>query len=169
MGGQGGKKKQIKSPAKQVVAVRPSAKVTAPVKVRAAPAGTKRPRSAEDVIPVTSTAESDYSDNEERTTEAPMALDDKTTKQLTRALRGLKPTPEDAGVIYLGHIPHGFYEDQMRGFFSQFGGVSRLRLARNTKASVATTPLYAFTLTLPCSALAASAPLRRSTDSSTCT
>ena len=29
-----------------------------------------------------------------------------------------------SSVVYLGHIPHGFYEDQMRGFFSQFGKVS---------------------------------------------
>lgn len=35
---------------------------------------------------------------------------------------------------YLGHIPHGFYEAQMRGFFSQFGGVKRLRLARSKKS-----------------------------------
>ena len=38
-----------------------------------------------------------------------------------------------ATVIYLGHIPHGFYEEQMRGFFSQFGTVGRLRLVRNKK------------------------------------
>lgn len=39
----------------------------------------------------------------------------------------------DHGVIYLGHIPHGFYEEQMRGFFSQFGEITRLRLSRNKK------------------------------------
>jgi len=37
------------------------------------------------------------------------------------------------GVIYLGHIPHGFYEEEMKGFFSQFGKVARLRLSRSTK------------------------------------
>lgn len=36
-------------------------------------------------------------------------------------------------VVYLGHIPHGFYEEQMRGFFAQFGDVARLRLARSKK------------------------------------
>ena len=40
---------------------------------------------------------------------------------------------EEGRVVYVGHIPHGFYEDQMRGFFSQFGEVSRLRLSRNKK------------------------------------
>jgi len=39
-----------------------------------------------------------------------------------------KPT-----VLYIGHIPHGFFEDQMRGFFSQFGAIKRLRIARNRK------------------------------------
>jgi nucleolar protein 15 len=29
-----------------------------------------------------------------------------------------------SSVVYVGHIPHGFYEEQMRGFFSQFGDVS---------------------------------------------
>nr|ABK23784.1 unknown [Picea sitchensis] len=39
-----------------------------------------------------------------------------------------KPT-----VLYIGHIPHGFFEDQMRGFFSQFGAIKRLRISRNRK------------------------------------
>ena len=39
----------------------------------------------------------------------------------------------DLGVIYIGRLPHGFYEDQLRGYFSQFGDVTRLRLSRNNK------------------------------------
>ena len=37
------------------------------------------------------------------------------------------------GVIYLGHIPHGFYENQIRDFFSQFGTVNKVRLSRCKK------------------------------------
>uniref|UniRef100_A0A7S4NN50 RRM domain-containing protein n=1 Tax=Guillardia theta TaxID=55529 RepID=A0A7S4NN50_GUITH len=37
------------------------------------------------------------------------------------------------GVIYIGHIPHGFYKEQQYQFFSQYGKVTRLRLARNRK------------------------------------
>lgn len=37
------------------------------------------------------------------------------------------------GTIYLGHIPFGFFEPQMKSFFEQFGKVSRLRLSRNKK------------------------------------
>ena len=33
----------------------------------------------------------------------------------------------------MGHIPHGFYEHQMKGFFEQFGDVKRWRLSRNKK------------------------------------
>lgn len=38
-----------------------------------------------------------------------------------------------SNVIYIGHIPHGFYEKQMKEFFSQFGHVSHVRLSRNKK------------------------------------
>ncbi|TPX64411.1 hypothetical protein SpCBS45565_g05901 [Spizellomyces sp. 'palustris'] len=37
------------------------------------------------------------------------------------------------GVVYLGRIPHGFYEKEMKAYFSQFGDVKRLRLSRNKK------------------------------------
>lgn len=38
-----------------------------------------------------------------------------------------------AGVLYVGRIPHGFYETQMRAFFSQFGVVEHVRVSRNKK------------------------------------
>jgi nucleolar protein 15 len=37
------------------------------------------------------------------------------------------------GVIYIGRIPHGFYEQEMKQYFSQFGDISNLRLSRNRK------------------------------------
>ncbi|KAF2002740.1 hypothetical protein P154DRAFT_462278 [Amniculicola lignicola CBS 123094] len=39
----------------------------------------------------------------------------------------------ERGVVYVGRIPHGFHEPQMKGYFSQFGQVTRLRLSRNKK------------------------------------
>ncbi|CAL1716618.1 unnamed protein product [Somion occarium] len=60
-----------------------------------------------------------------------IAKDDAVVKRkLEKAKR--KPT-EDRGVIYLGRVPHGFYEDQMKAYFSQFGEVARLRLSRNKR------------------------------------
>lgn len=37
------------------------------------------------------------------------------------------------GVIYIKHIPHGFYEEEMKKYFSQFGTVTNLRLSRSGK------------------------------------
>ncbi|KAL2227658.1 uncharacterized RNA-binding protein C1827.05c-like [Sesamum indicum] len=38
-----------------------------------------------------------------------------------------------ARVLYIGRIPHGFYENEMEAFFKQFGTIKRLRIARNRK------------------------------------
>lgn len=60
-----------------------------------------------------------------------IAKDDATVKRkLEKAKR--HPT-EDRGVIYMGCLPHGFYEDQLKGYLSQFGDVTRLRISRNKK------------------------------------
>ncbi|CAM6126712.1 unnamed protein product [Calypogeia fissa] len=39
--------------------------------------------------------------------------------------------PSKSNVIYVGRIPHGFYEKQMKEFFEQFGTISKLRISRN--------------------------------------
>lgn len=40
---------------------------------------------------------------------------------------------DNPGVLYVGRIPHGFYEHQMKQYFSQFGDIQRIRLSRNRK------------------------------------
>merc|ERR1712141_300713 len=42
-------------------------------------------------------------------------------------------TTTKCGTIYVGHIPHGFYDDQIREYFTQFGTVNKVRLARSKK------------------------------------
>ncbi|KAG7797767.1 hypothetical protein KL929_002610 [Ogataea haglerorum] len=37
------------------------------------------------------------------------------------------------GVIYVGRLPHGFEERELKKYFSQFGEITRLRLSRNKK------------------------------------
>ncbi|KAF5327634.1 hypothetical protein D9619_004325 [Psilocybe cf. subviscida] len=60
-----------------------------------------------------------------------IAKDDATVK---RKLEKAKQNPgEDRGVLFLGRLPHGFYEDQLKAYFSQFGTVTRLRVSRNKK------------------------------------
>ncbi|KAG9663084.1 hypothetical protein KCU95_g19084, partial [Aureobasidium melanogenum] len=49
-------------------------------------------------------------------------------KQLKDAQQDEENTP---GVIYIGRLPHGFFEAQMREYFSQFGDITHLRMARN--------------------------------------
>lgn len=49
-------------------------------------------------------------------------------KSRQRAKSGLVP-----GVIFIRHIPHGFYELEMEKYFSQFGKVLRVRLGRSKK------------------------------------
>ncbi|ESN92354.1 hypothetical protein HELRODRAFT_89594, partial [Helobdella robusta] len=42
-------------------------------------------------------------------------------------------SPDNRGVILVRHIPHGFYEPQMKKYFEQFGEVTKLRLLRSNK------------------------------------
>lgn len=44
-------------------------------------------------------------------------------------------TSDKSSVIYLGHIPNGFFETEMRKFFIQFGAVKRLKLFRSKKTN----------------------------------
>ncbi|CAG8448577.1 661_t:CDS:2 [Acaulospora morrowiae] len=63
------------------------------------------------------------------------SLEKKDEENLRKRTASIKDKSEKKkrGVIYLGRIPHGFYESQMRKYFSQFGTVTRLKLYRNRK------------------------------------
>ncbi|ETW05038.1 hypothetical protein H310_04083 [Aphanomyces invadans] len=63
----------------------------------------------------------------------------KKTKQNLAQSKGATAASADAtatqsSTIFIGRIPHGFYEKQMRGFFSQFGEIKRLKVSRNKKS-----------------------------------
>jgi len=63
-----------------------------------------------------------------------------TKKRVARRATGpefeIKASKDGASnVLYLGHLPHGFYEKQMRGFFEQFGTVTNVRLSRSKKTA----------------------------------
>lgn len=55
----------------------------------------------------------------------------KTQKKLLKAKT--QGGNEEPGTVYVGRIPHGFYEKQMRDYFSQFGDITRLRVSRNKR------------------------------------
>ncbi|KAF9079241.1 hypothetical protein BGX23_004611, partial [Mortierella sp. AD031] len=96
---------------------------------------------------IDSSADEDSSDDENEEDRAAMkedtfatmkdeiSLNPKAAANLRKKLGSLgQPKDKNAtGVVYLGRIPHGFYEDQMNAYFSQFGKVLRLRLSRNKK------------------------------------
>ncbi|KAJ5502084.1 hypothetical protein N7463_004958 [Penicillium fimorum] len=54
----------------------------------------------------------------------------KAERKLAKQLRKDGP-PEEPGTVYIGRIPHGFYEHQMKAYFSQFGEITKLRISRN--------------------------------------
>ncbi|GAO48521.1 RNA-binding domain-containing protein [Saitoella complicata NRRL Y-17804] len=77
--------------------------------------------------------EVDSSDDEaESKKPVTIALKPADEKELKQKLAKAKPS-NTPGVVYLGRIPHGFYEDEMKAYFAQFGEVTRLRLSRNRK------------------------------------
>lgn len=47
--------------------------------------------------------------------------------------RSFDPIKANRGVVLLQNIPHGFYEDEMRKYFGQFGLVTRVHLARSER------------------------------------
>ncbi|KXT11364.1 hypothetical protein AC579_9470 [Pseudocercospora musae] len=55
----------------------------------------------------------------------------------TAVTKASKQKSDDAestpGVVYISRLPHGFFEKQLRAYFSQFGTITHLRLARNRK------------------------------------
>jgi nucleolar protein 15 len=57
----------------------------------------------------------------------------KVARKAAKAAKAAVPVPSIPGTIYLGHIPHGFFEKQMHSYFSQFGTITRLRLSRNRR------------------------------------
>ncbi|KFX97421.1 hypothetical protein V490_02800 [Pseudogymnoascus sp. VKM F-3557] len=57
----------------------------------------------------------------------------KKAKSKLAKLAAQKAVSAGPGTVYLGRIPHGFYEHEMRQYFKQFGDITQLRLSRNRK------------------------------------
>lgn len=57
------------------------------------------------------------------------------TKKQQKKLKKLTESgaAEESGVVYIGRIPHGFFEHEMQAYFKQFGNILKLRLSRNKK------------------------------------
>ncbi|KAI8362008.1 hypothetical protein B0O80DRAFT_380109, partial [Mortierella sp. GBAus27b] len=84
---------------------------------------------------IDSSADEDSSDDETEEDKAAMKEDTFASlkDEITLNPKAAAADKNTTGVVYLGRIPHGFYEEQMEAYFSQFGSVLRLRLSRNKK------------------------------------
>lgn len=60
-------------------------------------------------------------------------LSKKEKKKFRKAMEKAGEASDKPGVVYIGRIPHGFYEHEMREYFKQFGNILKLRLSRNVK------------------------------------
>jgi len=69
-----------------------------------------------------------------------ISLDSKTKEKLVANVEAHKKKvteiklSDPRGVIFLGHLPYGFFEKQLKIFFNQFGVVTRIKLSRNKKS-----------------------------------
>jgi RNA recognition motif-containing protein len=69
---------------------------------------------------------------------------DATVEEKKRAIRSMgrdipgQRTREELSqsIVYIAHLPRGFEEPEMRGFFSQFGKVENVKLVRSKRVSV---------------------------------
>lgn len=51
----------------------------------------------------------------------------------TKTKHSYNPVKSNRGVLFIKHIPHGFYEEQLKSYFEQFGSVTRTRVARSDR------------------------------------
>lgn len=63
-----------------------------------------------------------------------IALEPENQGDFDEVLKTLSNEDCKPGTLYIGHIPHGFYEQQMKEYFTQFGTVLKVRLARSKKS-----------------------------------
>ncbi|XP_011212567.2 MKI67 FHA domain-interacting nucleolar phosphoprotein [Bactrocera dorsalis] len=54
--------------------------------------------------------------------------------QLDKRLKQQQQKNNDKrGIVFIKHLPHGFFEEQLKNYFEQFGKVTRLRLGRSRR------------------------------------
>ncbi|XP_075147811.1 uncharacterized protein LOC142221854 [Haematobia irritans] len=55
------------------------------------------------------------------------------SSQLQKKINKKSVKKQERGVVFIKHLPHGFFEQQLKNYFEQFGAVTRLRLARSKR------------------------------------
>ncbi|KAM3916810.1 MKI67 FHA domain-interacting nucleolar phosphoprotein [Leptodactylus fuscus] len=66
-----------------------------------------------------------------------LSLDPQLQEEFKKKVQTIRKKPKaealTPGVLYIGHIPRGLFEPQLKEYFGQFGTVTRLRLSRSKK------------------------------------
>nr|AAM34644.1 Nopp34 nucleolar phosphoprotein-like protein [Danio rerio] len=67
-----------------------------------------------------------------------LALNPKEDAEFQKKVQQVKKRPQTGqtlspGVLYVGHLPRGLFEPQLKSYFEQFGKVLRLRVSRSKK------------------------------------
>ncbi|KAI1325892.1 RNA-binding domain-containing protein [Xylariaceae sp. FL0255] len=141
----------VKAPSKRKASATDYSPQTAPKKIKGEVKAKKEKKS----IPVTEEEPEDDGDEQDQVSDA----DDDEAKALARIVdsdveeedagndeeaqtlelpkgakdlvKSSKTDGTEPGVVYVGRIPRGFFEHQMREYFSQFGTVNKVRMSRN--------------------------------------
>ncbi|WFD35754.1 nucleolar protein [Malassezia cuniculi] len=134
-------------PKVQEKAAKPASKKRASASLAAQPSKKSKPVEEEELLTGFPDADSEDEDEEddaladragpsvEEVVRLPSSRDDAVVRQrLDRAQAKHNANPDaKKGVVYVGRLPRGFEETQLRAYFSQFGDVERLRVSRNKK------------------------------------
>ncbi|RXN31370.1 MKI67 FHA domain-interacting nucleolar phospho [Labeo rohita] len=67
-----------------------------------------------------------------------LSLNPKEDAEFRKKVQQVKKGPKTGkalspGVVYVGHLPRGLFEPQLKSYFEQFGKVTRLRVSRSKK------------------------------------
>ena len=65
-----------------------------------------------------------------------IALNDAEEESATSKAKKAQPYSERRAIIYISHLPHGFYEKELRQYLGQFGAITNLRVGRSKKTGV---------------------------------
>lgn len=65
----------------------------------------------------------------------PITANGQLSKRKQQQLKKAADFPKEGkpGTVFVGRIPHGFYEHEMKAYFGQFGAILQLRLSRNKR------------------------------------
>lgn len=65
--------------------------------------------------------------------------EEKTKNRMVRRFNKLRLKQSDLdgkkAIVYVGHLPKGFTEDELKQFFTQFGKITKIRLSRSKKTA----------------------------------